>query len=103
MKLPWSSSQNQSEENQTTETIQTMPESMPESKETNPVLSFEGKKYDLKSLPDELKELLRRLQVAEQQLRMHDDTLKVLAIGRQTIAAQMKEKLTGINPLPDDK
>ena len=97
MKLPWSSSQNQSEEEQTTQTTQTMTES----KSADPVLSFEGKKYDLKSLPDELKELLRRLQVAEQQLRMHDDTLKVLAVGRQTIASQIKEKLTGINPLPD--
>mgnify|MGYP001163531847 FL=1 len=99
MKLPWSSSQNQSEEKQTSETTQTMPES----KNTEPVLSFEGKKYDLKALPDELKELLRRLQVAEQQLRMHDDTLKVLAVGRQTIAAQIKEKLAGISPLPDEK
>ncbi len=97
MKLPWSSSQNQSEEERTTQTNQTMTEP----KSSEPVLSFEGKKYDLKSLPDELKELLRRLQVAEQQLRMHDDTLKVLAVGRQTIAAQIKEKLTGINPLPD--
>ena len=97
MKLPWSSSQNQSEEEQTTQTTQTMTES----KSADPVLSFEGKKYDLKSLPDELKELIRRLQVAEQQLRMHDDTLKVLAVGRQTIASQIKEKLTGINPLPE--
>ena len=97
MKLPWSSSQNQSKEEQTTQTTQTMTES----KSADPVLSFEGKKYDLKSLPDELKELLRRLQVAEQQLRMHDDTLKVLAVGRQTIASQIKEKLTGINPLPE--
>ena len=97
MKLPWSSSQNQSKEEQTTQTTQTMTES----KSADPVLSFEGKKYDLKSLPDELKELIRRLQVAEQQLRLHDDTLKVLAVGRQTIASQIKEKLTGINPLPD--
>ena len=97
MKLPWSSSQNQSKEEQTTKTTQTMTES----KSADPVLSFEGKKYDLKSLPDELKELIRRLQVAEQQLRSHDDTLKVLAVGRQTIASQIKEKLTGINPLQD--
>ena len=100
MKLPWSSSKNQSNEEQTTQTTQTT-QTMTESKSTDPVLSFEGKKYDLKSLPDELKELIRRLQVAEQQLRMHDDTLKVLAVGRQTIASQIKEKLTGINPLPD--
>ena len=99
MKLPWSSSQNQSKQKETTSTTPIMPES----KSSDPVLSFEGKKYDLQSLPDDLKELLRRLQVAEQQLRMHDDTLKVLGVGRQTIAAQIKEKLKGISPLPDKK
>ncbi len=102
MKLPWSSSKKQSEEKQTPQTTQT-PQTMPESKTTDPILSFDGKKYDLKSLPDELKELLRRFQVAEQQLRMHDDTVKVLAVGRQTIGAQIKEKLKGINPLPDEQ
>ena len=40
---------------------------------SNPVLTFEGKKYDLNTLPDDLKELVRGMQVADAQLRMHED------------------------------
>ena len=65
-----------------------------------PVLTFEGKRYDLNSLPDELKELVRGMQVADAQLRMHEDTLKVLAVGRQSMAMQLNEKLKAITPLP---
>ncbi|MCS5704936.1 MAG: DUF6447 family protein [Cyanobacteriota bacterium] len=65
-----------------------------------PVLTFEGKRYDLNSLPDELKELVRGMQVADAQLRMHEDTLKVLAVGRQSMAMQLNEKLKAIPPLP---
>ncbi len=75
---------------------------MTESTEKNldPILTFEGKRYDLKSLPDDLKELVRGMQVADAQLRMHEDTLKVLAVGRQTLARQLNEKLKTITPLP---
>ena len=66
-----------------------------------PVLTFEGKRYDLNTLPDELKDLVRGMQVADAQLRMHEDTLKVLAVGRQSMAMQLNEKLQGIAPLPD--
>ena len=65
-----------------------------------PVLTFEGKRYDLNGLPDELKELVRGMQVADAQLRMHEDTLKVLAVGRQSMAMQLNEKLKSITPLP---
>ena len=58
----------------------------------NPVLTFEGKRYDLNTLPDDLKELVRGMQVADAQLRMHEDTLKVLAVGRQSLAMQLNEK-----------
>ena len=54
---------------------------MTDSAANNPVLTFEGKRYDLNTLPDELKELVRGMQVADAQLRMHEDTLKVLAVG----------------------
>ena len=66
----------------------------------NPVLTFEGKRYDLNTLPDELKELVRGMQVADAQLRMHEDTLKVLAVGRQSLAMQLNEKLKSVSPLP---
>lgn len=65
-----------------------------------PVLTFEGQRYDLNSLPDEVKELVRGMQVADAQLRMHEDTLKVLAVGRQSMAMQLNEKLQQIAPLP---
>ena len=65
-----------------------------------PVLTFEGKRYDLNGLPDDLKELVRGMQVADAQLRMHEDTLKVLAVGRQAMAGQLNEKLKTITPLP---
>ncbi len=66
-----------------------------------PVLTFEGKRYDLNSLPDEIKELVRGMQVADAQLRMHEDTLKVLAIGRQSMAMQLNDRLQTITPLPE--
>jgi len=67
----------------------------------NPVLTFEGKRYDLNTFPDELKELVRSMQVADAQLRMHEDTLKVLAVGRQSLAMQLNEKLKTVTPLPE--
>ena len=67
----------------------------------SPVLTFEGKRYDLNALPDELKELVRGMQVADAQLRMHEDTLKVLAVGRQSLAMQLNEKLKDVTPLPE--
>ena len=70
-------------------------------KTDNPVLTFEGKRYDLNTLPDELKELVRGMQVADAQLRMHEDTLKVLAVGRQSLATQLNERLKSVTPLPD--
>ena len=75
---------------------------MTETPDQNPVLTFEGKRYELKSLPEELQELVRGMQVAEAQLRMHEDTHKVLAIGRQSMAVQLNEKLKDVTPLPEN-
>ena len=66
-----------------------------------PILTFEGKRYDLNTLPEELKELVRGMQVADAQLRLHEDTLKVLAVGRQTMAMQLNERLQSVAALPD--
>ncbi len=73
------------------------------SQTTDPILTFEGKRYDLNALPDELKELVRGMQVADAQLRMHEDTLKVLAVGRQSMAMQLNQKLKGIAPMPNQE
>ncbi|MCP9815759.1 hypothetical protein KBY76_03650 [Synechococcus sp. GreenBA-s] len=73
---------------------------MTDSAQQPPVLTFEGKRYDLNGLPEDLKELVRGLQVADTQLRIHEDTLKVLAVGRQSLAVQLNERLKSITPLP---
>ena len=72
------------------------------SQDQNPILTFEGKRYDLNTLPDELKELVRGMQVADAQLRMLEDTLKVLAVGRQSMAMQLNERLKEVSPLPEN-
>ena len=69
------------------------------SSEKELILTFEDKKYDIKSLPKEVQELIKGMQVADAQLRMHEDTLKVLAIGRQHLIMQLKSKLETINPI----
>ena len=69
------------------------------SNEKEAILTFEDKKYDLKSLPQEVQELIKGMQVADAQLRMHEDTLKVLAVGRQHLIMQLKSKLEVIDPI----
>ena len=59
----------------------------------NPVLTFEGGKYNLNDLTNETKELIKGLQIAETQLKMHEDTLKLLSIGRNSLANKLREKL----------
>ena len=64
---------------------------------SNPVLTFEGKKYLINELSKEIKESIKTLQIAETQLKMHEDTLKLLSISRNTLANQLKEKLKGLD------
>ena len=59
----------------------------------NPVLTFEGKKYLINELSNEIKESIKGLQIAETQLKMYEDTLKLLSISRNFLANQLKEKL----------
>ena len=67
--------------------------------EKEAILTFEDKRYDLKQLPKEVQELVKGMQVADAQLRMHEDTLKVLAVGRQHLAIQLKAKLESIDTI----
>ena len=72
--------------------------SNPENKDI-PTLEFEGKKYDINSLPSEVKDLLKVLKVADTQIRMHKDTLRLLDLGRNSLGAQLKQKLQNISPI----
>ena len=62
----------------------------------NPVLTFEGKKYMMNELSNDIKESIKGLQIAETQLKMHEDTLKLLSISRNTLVNQLREKLKNL-------
>ena len=62
----------------------------------NPVLTFEGKKYLINELSNEIKESIKLLQIAETQLKMHQDTLQLLSISRNTLANQLREKIKNL-------
>ena len=70
---------------------------MSENKNENPVLTFEGEKYIINELPNDVKETIKGLQIAETQLTIHKDTLKLLSISRNFLANQLREKLRGID------
>ena len=62
----------------------------------NPVLTFEGKKYLINELSNEIKESIKVLQIAETQLKMHQDTLNLLSISRNSLVNQLREKLKNL-------
>ena len=49
--------------------------------------------YNLNDLTSETKELIKGLQIAETQLKIHEDTLKLLSIGRNSLTNQLRENL----------
>ena len=63
---------------------------------SNPVLTFEGKTYFINELSKDIKESIKGLQIAETQLKMHEDTLKLLSISRNSLANQLREKLKNV-------
>jgi len=62
----------------------------------NPVLTFEGKKYFINELSNEIKESIKVLQIAETQFKIHQDTLKLLSISRNSLVNQLREKLKNL-------
>ena len=62
----------------------------------NPVLTFDGKKYLINDLSKDIKESIKGLQIAETQLKMHEDTLKLLSISRNSLVSQLREKLKNL-------
>jgi len=41
------------------------------------ILDFNGKKYDINTLPDDAKEIIKGLQIADTQFKMQQDNLKL--------------------------
>ena len=68
-----------------------MPEK--ESNKKKGVLTFDGKKYFIDELSDEAKEIIRRLQIADAQIKMHEDTLKLISLGKNVLANDLRQNL----------
>ena len=57
------------------------------------VLTFDGKKYIMEDLSEEIKEIIKSLQIADAQLKMHEDTLKLLSKGKNSLINDLRKKL----------
>ena len=64
-----------------------------ESNKKKGVLTFDGKKYFIDELSDEAKEFIRRLQIADAQIKMHEDTLKLISLGKNVLANDLRKNL----------
>ena len=67
----------------------------------NPILNFEGVKYSINDLPEQAQKLIEGMKVAEGQIKLQGDNIKVLEVGRQSMALQLKELLKNESPLEE--
>ena len=65
----------------------------------NPVLTFDGKSYKINDLSDATKDLVAALQIAEGQLRFLEDNVRILSVGRQSLAVQLEQSLKSVTPI----
>ena len=70
-----------------------------ESNVSKPVLNFNGQRYDMNRLSDDIRGLVDRIRIADRQISKYEDTRKLLAIGRKSIYLQIQEQLKDINEL----
>ena len=61
------------------------------------VLTFEGKKYVIEDLPEEVKEIIKSLQIADAQLKLHEDNLKLISLGRNSLTNNLRDQLERFN------
>tara|TARA_B100000963_G_C22445899_1_gene588812 strand:+ start:539 stop:757 length:219 start_codon:yes stop_codon:yes gene_type:complete len=61
------------------------------------ILTFEGKKYFMDDLPEEVKDIIKSLQIADAQLKMHEDNLKLISLGRESLTNTLRNKLEKLN------
>ena len=69
--------------------------------ENSPVLNLDGKKYDINSLSEDNKKLIEGLNIANAQLRMQEDSLKLMVLGRSSLIKNLKHNLKDIKPLDE--
>ena len=62
-------------------------------------LKFDNSEYFLDDLPKEAKQLVMGLRTADAQTKMYEDTLKLIAVGKNKMAGDLKMILDKIEPI----
>ena len=62
-------------------------------------LKFDNSEYFLDDLPNEAKQLVIGLRTADAQTKMYEDTLKLIAVGKNKMVADLKMILDNIKPI----
>ena len=77
-----------------------MPEDSKERK--SPILNFEDTNYNIDSLSDESKNIIKGLQFADSQIKMQEDTLRLLILGRDSLISKLKNELSEAKPMENN-
>ena len=62
-------------------------------------LKFDNSEYLLDDLPNEAKQLVMGLRTADAQTKMYEDTIKLIAVGKNKMVADLKMILDKIEPI----
>ena len=65
-------------------------------------LKFDDSEYFLDELPDEARQLVVGLRTADAQTKMYEDTLKLIALGKNKMVEELKIILEKIEPIKND-
>ncbi len=70
-----------------------------DSNKNRPILNIDDSEYYIDSLPDEGKALVNGLRTADVQIKMYEDTLKMINIGKVKLLEDLKKILKNIEPI----
>ena len=66
------------------------------------VLTINDKKYDINTLSDQAKEAVGRVRVADAQIQLTRDRLKLLTVGRETLLISLQQELEGAETIKEE-
>ena len=70
-----------------------------DSNKNRPILNIDNFQYYIDSLPEEGKGLVNGLRTADLQIKMYEDTLKMINIGRMKMLEDLRKIVENIEPL----
>ena len=98
VKLPWSSP-SKKESNSDIVNPQKKSKYSEKNKREKATLLFEDKTYEFDSLPKEAKDLAKKIKASDEKIRFYKENLEYLALGRESILNQIRERLKSFKEL----